>query len=73
MVADPSAEPLWARFYDQATGKPVFVGRDSVPRDKLGEIEQERRADYAWYGHWPARVIKRYEAWCAKDGEKPQD
>ncbi|MCJ7543285.1 MAG: pectate lyase, partial [Phycisphaerae bacterium] len=73
VVADPSAEPLWARFYDQATGKPVFVGRDGVPKADLREIEQERRADYLWYGRWPARVIDRYEAWCAEHGEKPVD
>jgi PelA/Pel-15E family pectate lyase len=73
IVRDPSAEALWARFYDQATGKPVFVGRDGIPKDRLDQIEQERRADYAWYGHWPARVIERYEAWCAKHGEKPVD
>lgn len=73
VVADPSAEPLWGRFYDPATGKPMFVGRDSVPKDRLDQIERERRAEYAWYGHWPARAIKRYEAWCAKNGERPVD
>jgi PelA/Pel-15E family pectate lyase len=73
VVPDPSAGPLWARFYDQATGKPKFVGRDGVPKDRLEEIEQERRADYAWYGFWPAKVLDRYEAWCTEHGEKPEN
>lgn len=73
VVPDPSAEPLWARFYDQATGKPVFVGRDSIPKDSLDQIESERRSGYRWYGRGPARVLKGYEAWCAEHGEKPVD
>jgi PelA/Pel-15E family pectate lyase len=71
VVPDPNAPPLWARFYDQATDQPRFVGRDGVPKERLDQIEQERRADYMWYGHWPARVLDRYDAWCAKHGEKP--
>jgi PelA/Pel-15E family pectate lyase len=71
VVQDPNAEPLWARFYDQATGKPVFVGRDSQPKSTLAEIDRERRSGYAWYGHWPTEAFSRYEKWCEKYGEKP--
>ncbi len=71
VVQDPNAEPLWARFYDQNTDKPVFVGRDGEPKDTLAEIDQERRTGYAWYGDWPTRAFERYPKWCAKYGEKP--
>ncbi len=71
VVPDGDAEPLWARFYDPATGQGVFVGRDGVPKGRLDQIEQERRAEYAWYGRWPARVLRRYDAWCVKHGETP--
>ena len=71
VVADPNAQPLWARFYDIATNRPIFVSRDSVPRANLSEISEERRNGYMWYGRWPARVLNRYQDWCAKHGEKP--
>jgi PelA/Pel-15E family pectate lyase len=63
VVPDEMAPPLWARYYDLKTGKPVFMGRDSIPRDKLADIEKERRAGYAWYGGWGEQVFAAYDAW----------
>ena len=60
VVADPSAPPLWARFYDIATDVPFFCGRDGIKKATLAEIENERRTGYAWYGDWPAVVLKQY-------------
>jgi len=59
VVADRSAPPVWARFYDIATNQPVFVGRDGVPKRTLAEIEYERRTGYAWFGTWPKGVVER--------------
>lgn len=50
--------PIWARFYEIGTNKPIFVGRDSVMKYNLSEIEQERRTGYSWYGNWGASVVK---------------
>lgn len=61
--ADPSAPPLWARFYDLTTGRPIFVGRDGVPRDRLADIEAERRNGYSWYGNGGERVARGYLRW----------
>lgn len=47
-VADPNAPPLWARFYEIGTNRPMFVGRDGVPKDSLGQIEHERRVGYSY-------------------------
>ena len=47
VVADPAAAPLWARFYELGTNRPIFLGRDSVVRYALSEIEYERRTGYA--------------------------
>ena len=55
-VADPSAPPTWARFYELGTNRPIFLGRDSVVRYTFGEIEQERRNGYAYYGTWAASL-----------------
>ena len=64
---DPSAPPLWPRFYEIGTNKPIFCGRDGVIKYSLAEIEHERRTGYAWYGAWPADLLaKDYPAWQSK-------
>ncbi|OOM71117.1 pectic acid lyase [Clostridium puniceum] len=50
------APTLWARFYDLKTNKPIFVGRDGIPKAKLSEIEKERRTGYLWYGKWASSI-----------------
>ncbi|AZK47565.1 pectate lyase [Paenibacillus lentus] len=59
VVKDSSVKtPIWARFYEIGTNKPIFVGRDGVVKYKLSDIEKERRTGYAWYGNWPSKVMK---------------
>lgn len=68
-VPDPSAPPVWARFYDIATNRPIFSGRDGVIKSSLAEIEIERRAGYNWYGNWPRDLIETlYPAWKIRHG-----
>ncbi len=70
VIDDPGAGPLWARFYDIGTNKPMFVGRDGVVHDNLADIEHERRIGYAYLGDWPRRLLERdYPAWKQKWGE----
>lgn len=53
VVNDSSVtKPIWARFYELNTNKPIFVGRDGIVKYKLSDIDQERRTGYAWYGNW---------------------
>ena len=66
IVKDLSAPPLWARFYDIKTNRPIFSGRNGVIKYKLSQIERERRTGYAWYGTWPAGLTKPYAAWSKK-------
>ncbi|QYR19293.1 pectate lyase [Paenibacillus sp. sptzw28] len=57
VVEDSSVTtPIWARFYEIGTNKPIFVGRDGIVKYKLSDIEQERRVGYAWYGNWPSAL-----------------
>ncbi|ANF97037.1 pectate lyase [Paenibacillus bovis] len=57
VVSDPSVTtPIWARFYELNTNKPIFVGRDGVVKYQLKDIDQERRTGYAWYGNWPSKL-----------------
>ena len=61
----------WARFYDLETMKPFFSGRDGVKRDRMADIEVERRVGYGWYGDWGEDILKSYPKWRMKQtGEK---
>ena len=64
VVKDPTAPPLWARFYEIGTNRPVFEGRDNVVRYSVAEIEPERRNGYGWYTDEPSKLLERdYPAW----------
>lgn len=66
-VRQPGAGPLWARFYELGTNRPIFAGRDSVIRYDFNEIEQERRNGYNYYGTWPRDLLEKdYPAWKAR-------
>lgn len=66
---DRSAPPLWARFYEIGTNRPMFLGRDGVVRSALAEIEPERRTNYSWLGPYAADLLaRRYPAWRARAG-----
>ncbi|MCA9110516.1 MAG: pectate lyase [Planctomycetaceae bacterium] len=63
-VDDPHAPPIWARFYDIETNCPFFCNRDGNKVDHLAEVKLERRAGYAWYGTWPAKMLEEeYPTW----------
>jgi pectate lyase len=71
VVKDPKAPPLWARFYEIGTHRPIFSDRDGVKKYALAEIGYERRNGYAWYGSWPQPLLeKEYPAWKKKHGGK---
>lgn len=67
VVKDSTAPPIWARFYQIETMKPIFIGRDSVIRYDVSEIEAERRNGYAWYISSPNDLLnKDYPKWKSK-------
>jgi pectate lyase len=64
VVKDASAPPLWARFYEIGTNRPIFSDRDGVAKHDLAEIGYERRNGYAWLGYWPQKLLEQeYPAW----------
>ena len=64
VVEDAKAEPLWARFYEIGTNRPIFCGRDSQVKFSLAEIEYERRTGYNWYTNAAAKLLSQdYPAW----------
>ncbi len=70
LVPAKDARPLWARFYEIETNRPIFCGRDGVMKYDLQQIDAERRGGYAWYGHWGEDVLKAYRKWPYRDSAK---
>lgn len=67
VVNDPTAGPIWARFYEIGTNRPIFVGRDSIVRYNVAEIEDERRNGYAWYVDSAKSLLENeYPKWLKK-------
>lgn len=67
LTAAPMASPLWARFYEIETNRPIFCGRDGVKKYDVMEIDAERRNGYAWYGNWGEDVADAYRKWPHKN------
>jgi PelA/Pel-15E family pectate lyase len=64
LVPDPDAPPLWARFYELRTNRPLYLDRDSVFRYDFSEISYERRSGYSYHGTWASSLLaKEYPAW----------
>jgi len=71
VVRDPSAPPLWARFYEIGTNRPIFSSRDGVPKRTLAEISYERRNGYSWLGPYAAKLLStEYPAWRRRHGRE---
>ncbi|HEY1225787.1 MAG TPA: pectate lyase, partial [Ramlibacter sp.] len=63
LVPEPGAGPIWSRYYDIATMKPIFGDRDRSIHDDVNELSRERRNGYGWYQAVPAEVLGQYAAW----------
>jgi len=82
IVKDPSAPPMWARFYYIGTlggggrklmdenvkiGQWIVGDRDGKIYTSLEKISHERRTGYSWFGQWPAKLLaEEYPAWRKK-------
>jgi len=67
LVDDPAAPPLWARFYELGTNRPLYLDRDSVFRYDFSEISYERRSGYGYHGTWAVDLLEKdYPRWRTK-------
>ena len=67
LAPDPDASPLWARFYELGTNRPLYLDRDSVFRYDFTEISYERRSGYSYHGTWVAKLLTdEYPRWVEK-------
>src|SRR3569833_3073020 len=67
VVPAPDAGPLWARYYEIGSNRPIFGGRDTRILYSLAEVEPERRAGYRWYTDRPRRLLEiDFPAWSRR-------
>jgi len=66
VVVDPKAPPIWTRYYELETHKPLFCDRDSKFLYSMAEVSRERRVGYAWYTYAPMEVLDKYPEWQKK-------
>jgi PelA/Pel-15E family pectate lyase len=59
VVRDASAPPMWARFYEIESNRPIFCSRDGVPKYRLSEISHERRNGYSWLGTYADSLLNK--------------
>lgn len=63
LTPTPGAGPLWARYYQIDTERPIFGDRDKTIHDDVSNLSRERRNGYSWFDAAPARTVDRYEKW----------
>jgi len=70
VVKDPNAEPVWARYYEIGTNRPLFI-EQGVVKYTLAELSHSHRVGHGWIGgRWPARLLKvEYPAWRERIGK----
>jgi len=66
VVNDPKAPPIWTRYYELKTHKPLFCNRDKKPVYSLAEVDRERRSGYGWYTYDPQEILDKYPQWQKK-------
>lgn len=71
VVKDSTAPPIWTRYYELLTDKPMFANRDGKVVYNLSDVSRERRTGYAWYGYWPVKILDvEYPRWLEKVSAK---
>lgn len=69
LISAPGNGPIWARFYEIGTDRPIFGDRDKSIHDDVNEISKERRNGYSWYNNSPLRALEQYADWKKLHGQ----
>lgn len=64
LVAAPGAGPIWARYYEIGSDRPIFGDRDQTIHDDVNELSRERRKGYGWFNDTGKRVLEHYVKWA---------
>lgn len=66
VVTDNSAPPIWTRFYEIDSERPLFSDRNSKLLYSMAEVSRERRSGYGWYTYAPQQALNKYPEWQKK-------
>ena len=58
------AGPIWSRYDQIGTDKPIFGDRDKTIHDDVNEISRERRNGYSWFNSEGIAVLNEYKTWA---------
>ncbi len=74
IVVDPEAPPIWARYYDIGTNRPMFIEK-GVVKYELSELSHAKRIGHLWIGgRWPNNLLMvEYPAWTQKHSSRKFD
>ncbi len=64
LQAVAGAGPIWARYYQIGTDKPIFGDRDKTIHDDVNELSLERRNGYAWFNSEGIATLSEYKTWA---------
>ena len=63
LMAVEGAGPIWARYYQIGTDKPIFGDRDKTIHDDVNELSLERRNGYSWFNTAGVALLAQYKTW----------
>jgi PelA/Pel-15E family pectate lyase len=66
VMVDSTAPPIWTRFYEIETERPLFSDRNSKLLYSMAEVSRERRSGYGWYTYTPKEALEKYPEWQKK-------
>jgi PelA/Pel-15E family pectate lyase len=69
LVAAPGSGPLWSRYYEIGSNRPIFGDRDKSIHDSVAEISRERRDGYSWFHTAPQGALDRFARWNQSKGD----
>ncbi len=64
LVAVAGAGPIWSRYYQIDTDKPIFGDRDKTIHDDVNDLSRERRNGYSWFNTEGIAVLAEYKTWA---------
>ena len=70
VIRDAKADPVWARYYEIGTNRPMFIERGEG-KYSLAELSHSHRVGHGWIGgRWPAGLLAaEYPVWRRKYGK----
>ena len=63
LVAASGAGPVWSRYYQIGTDKPIFGDRDKTIHDDVNDLSLERRNGYSWFNTGGVAILNDYKTW----------